>query len=55
MLQPHMRTYKFKKVRGCDKVFVKLTGFNYISCLKPVAFVKDFFYRFLDQKFETLP
>jgi len=38
-----MRKYKFKKLSGSDKVFVKLTGLNYISYLRPVAFTKDFF------------
>jgi len=31
MLPLHMRTYKFQKLAGSDKVFVKLTGLDYIS------------------------
>jgi hypothetical protein len=31
MLLLRMRTYNFKKIEGCDKVFVKLTGLSYIS------------------------
>lgn len=38
-----MCTQKFQKVAGCDKVFVKLTALSYTSCLKPAAFVKDYF------------
>lgn len=42
MLLLHLRTYKFKKLAGSDKVFVKLTGFYYVWYLKLVAFAKVF-------------